>query len=187
MVPDNKNLSVPPFIWKFVVYWPFYSLTDNRRCDDPTPLCSFYFLIVENKYCWTKRSMSSCLWIVYLFFFSLSLSLKWDLFKIYIFLNKAFAFYSRETNIRLEYDLIKSFRRTSLINDWTDTCKVLFERGKELKIILVLPRDEDRDKTIVGRVIEQIGSRDSEEPALPLVSSNTGDDFSNSRLELEIN
>lgn len=103
-------------------------------------------------------------------------------------MNKAFAFYSRETNIRLDYDLIKSFRRTSLINDWTDTCKVLFERGKELKIILVLPRDEDRDKTIiVGRVIEQIGSRDSEEPTLPLVSSNTGDDFSNSRLELEVN
>lgn len=125
---------------------------------------------------------------IYLFFFFLSLSLKWDLFKIYVFLNKAFAFYSRETNIRLEYDLIKSFRRTSLINDWTDTCKVLFERGKELKIILVLPRDEDRDKTIiVGRVIEQIGSRDSEEPTLPLVSSNTGDDFSNSRLELEVN
>lgn len=125
---------------------------------------------------------------IYLFFFSLSLSLKWDLFKIYVFLNKAFAFYSRETNIRLEYDLIKSFRRTSLINDWTDTCKVLFERGKELKIILVLPRDEDRDKTIiVGRVIEQIGSRDSEEPALPLVSSNTRDEFSNSRLELEVN
>ena len=125
---------------------------------------------------------------IYLFFFSLSLSLKWDLFKIYIFLNKAFAFYSRETNIRLEYDLIKSFRRTSLINDWTDTCKVLFEREKELKIILVLPRDEDRDKTIiVGRVIEQIGSRDSEEPALPLVSSNTRDEFSNSRLELEVN
>lgn len=125
---------------------------------------------------------------IYLFFFFLSLSLKWDLFKIYVFLNKAFAFYSRETNIRLEYDLIKSFRRTSLINDWTDTCKVLFERGKELKIILVLPRDEDRDKTIiVGRVIEQIGSRDSEEPALPLVSSNTRDEFSNSRLELEVN
>lgn len=97
-------------------------------------------------------------------------------------------FYSRETNIRLDYDLIKSFRRTSLINDWTDTCKVLFERGKELKIILVLPRDEDRDKTIiVGRMIEQIGSRDSEEPALPLVSSNTRDEFSNSRLELEVN
>lgn len=125
---------------------------------------------------------------IYLFFFFLSLSLKWDLFKIYVFLNKAFAFYSRETNIRLDYDLIKSFRRTSLINDWTDTCKVLFERGKELKIILVLPRDEDRDKTIiVGRVIEQIGSRDSEEPALPLVSSNTRDEFSNSRLELEVN
>lgn len=31
--------------------------------------------------------------------------------------------------------------------------------------VLVLPRDEDRDETIiVGHVIEQIRSRDSEEP-----------------------
>lgn len=146
-------------------------------------------------YCWKQILLDETIDVIVsldrgfiYFFFFLSLSLKWDLFKIYVFLNKAFAFYSRETNIRLDYDLIKSFRRTSLINDWTDTCKVLFERGKELKIILVLPRDEDRDKTIiVGRVIEQIGSRDSEEPALPLVSSNTRDEFSNSRLELEVN
>lgn len=52
--------------------------------------------------------------------------------------------------------------------------------------VLVLPRDEDRDETIiVGHVIEQIRSRDSEEPTLPLASSNTRDEFSN-RLDLKL-
>lgn len=44
--------------------------------------------------------------------------------------------------------------------------------------VLVLSRDEDRDKTIiVGRVIEQIRSGDSEEPTLPVASSKTRDEF----------